>query len=97
MTTVEMEAKAGGTAAVAAVTLECQFDQAVPCGEPVTDPDDFFAFYFMGAEDNGDGTRTLIFQVQNFTSHGLSHATIGLPDGAVPSTPSGSYQSEVCP
>ena len=97
MTTVQMEAKAGQN--VGQVTLEgCDFTSELPCGgEPIQDENHYFAFYFMGAEDNGDGTLILTFYVQNFTGNGLSHATIGLPDGAVPSSPTGSYQSEVCP
>jgi hypothetical protein len=98
MTSVQMEAKAGPDVESGTILLEnCQFDQAIPCGEPVTNDNHLFAFYFMGAVDNGDGTLTLTFQVQNFSDKGLSHATIGLPDGAVPSVPTGSYQSEVCP
>jgi hypothetical protein len=98
MASVQVEAKAGQDQAVASVTLEgCAFNSPVPCGEPIVDDNDFFAFYFMGAEDNGDGTLTLVFQVQNFTGHALSHVTIGLPGGVVPPSPTGSYQSEVCP
>ena len=98
MGSVQIEAKAGGDAAIGSVALEnCQFDEAIPCGDMPMDGNDYFAFYFMGAEDNGDNTYTLTFQVQNMTAHGLSHVTIGLPDGAVPSSPGGSYQSEVCP
>ena len=51
----------------------------------------------QGALDNGDGTMTLSFYIQNMNGFGLSHATFGLPGGAVPSNPSGSYQSQVCP
>ncbi len=97
MTSAQIEAKAGQDQAVATVSLECDFDGPVPCGEPIVDGNGFFAFQFMGAEDNGDGTMTLTFHVQNFTSHGLSHVTIGLPAGVVPSSPTGSYQSQVCP
>jgi hypothetical protein len=97
LTNVPMEAKAATN--VGQVTLEnCAFDQPLPCaGEPVQDENGYFAFTFMGAEDNGDGTMTLTFHVYNFTSHGLSHATIGLPDGVEPTAPTGNYQSEVCP
>ena len=96
MTAVQMEAKAGQNVGMA--TLEnCEFDSPLPCaGEPVPDENGTFAFAFMGAEDNGDGTMTLTFYVYNTTSNGLSHATIGLPEGVVPSSPTGSYQSEVC-
>ena len=97
MTSVQLEAKAGIN--VGTVTLEaCDFTSVLPCGsEPVQDENGFFAFYFMGAEDNGDGTMTLAFYVQNMTSNGLSHATIGLPAGVIPSTPTDSYESKVCP
>jgi hypothetical protein len=93
LTAVQMEAKAG--ASVGQATLEgCDFSSGMPCsGEPVWDENHFFAFYFMGAEDNGDGTLTLTFHVQNMTDAGLSHATIGIPDAEVP----GSYESKVCP
>jgi hypothetical protein len=93
LATVQMEAKAGTNVGV--VTLEgCDFTSPLPCGgEPVRDENNFFAFYFMGAEDNGDGTLTLTFHVQNMTSNGLSHATIGIPDAQVPD----SYESKVCP
>lgn len=95
MTAVQMEAKAANYVGV--VTLEgCAFNEGLPCGEPVRDANGYFAFYFMGAQDNGDGTLTLVFQVQNLTDRGLSHATIGLPGGVIPSTPTGNYQSQVC-
>jgi len=95
MTSVQVEAKAGTLQGIA--TLEgCDFTSELPCGDPVRDPDGYFAFYFMGAVDNGDGTLTLVFQVQNMTEFGLSHATFGLPSGAVPSAPTGNYQSEIC-
>jgi hypothetical protein len=96
MTSVNLEAKAGQD--VGQVVLEgIDFTSPVAMGEPVKDAGNFFAFYFMGAADNGDGTYTLSFQVQVFSIHGLSHATIGLPDGVVPTTPTGSYDSQVCP
>ncbi len=96
MTSVQLEAKAAGD--VGLLTLEgCDFTSPLACGEPTLDPNGYFAFYFMGAVDNGDGTYTLTFWVQNQTNHGLSHATIGLPAGVVPTTPTNNYQSEVCP
>lgn len=95
MTSVQLEAKAADF--VGTLTLEgCAFNEGLPCGEPVRDADGYFAFYFMGAQDNGDGTMTLTFQVQNLTNRGLSHATIGLPAGVIPSAPGGNYQSQVC-
>ena len=98
MTSVQMEAKAGPNVGSGTVALEnCQFDGELPCGEPIMDESGDFAFYFMGATGNDDGTLTLTFVVQNFNANGLSHVTIGLPDGVVPSTPTGSYTSEVCP
>lgn len=96
MTSIQLEAKAGQN--VGQVTLEgCDFTGFIPCGDPVVDSNKYFAFQFMGATDNGDGTYTLTFMVQNLTSFALSHATIGLPAGFVPSMPSGSYESQVCP
>ncbi|MBN1138597.1 MAG: hypothetical protein JXM73_18570 [Anaerolineae bacterium] len=95
MTSVQLEAKAGQN--VGQAVLEgCNFAGGEPCAV-VTDPDGYFGFEFRGATDNGDGTLTLTFYVINFTEHGLSHATFGLPAGVVPPTPTGSYQSEVCP
>jgi hypothetical protein len=95
MTAVQMEAKAGEL--VGTVTMEADFASGLVSGEPTIDENKYFGFSFLGAKDNGDGTYTLTFQVQNNTQYGLSHATIGLPDGAVPSTPTnGSYDSKVC-
>jgi len=95
LTAIQMEAKAGTNVGI--VTLEADFTSPLPSGEPVMDENRYFGFYFGGAEDNGDGTLTLTFLVQNFTSNGLSHVTIGLPDGMIPSQPDGPYQSRVCP
>lgn len=95
MTSVQLEAKAANYVGI--LTLEgCAFNEGLPCGDPVRDPDGYFAFYFLGAQDNGDGTMTLTFQVQNLTENGLSHATIGLPAGVIPTQPTGNYQSQVC-
>jgi len=95
MTSVQLEAKAANY--VGLLTLEaCAFNEDSPCGDPVRDPEGNFAFYFLGAQDNGDGTMTLTFQVQNLTNRGLSHATIGLPGGVIPTAPTGNYQSQVC-
>lgn len=96
MSAVQMEAKAGEN--VGQVTLQgCEFNAVTPCEPSVLDPNGFFEFGFMGARDNSDGTLTLVFWVKNLTGNGLSHATIGLPDGVVPASPGGSYQSQVCP
>jgi hypothetical protein len=99
MTAVQMEAKAGQDVGSGVVNLEgCDFTSPIGCNiEPVKDGTGNFAFSFMGAEDNGDGTLTLTFVVYNFTGQALSHATVGLPDGVVPSSPSGSYESRICP
>jgi len=96
MTSIQLEAKAGQN--VGQATLQgCAFNLAGPCDATAQDPNGFFVFSFQGALDNGDGTLTLVFHVQNNTGNGLSHATFGLPEGQVPPSPSGSYQSEVCP
>ena len=96
MTSMQLEAKAGQDQGI--VTMDtCSFAEGLPCG-PVQTEDHLFAFTFMGATDNGDGTVTLTFQVQNYSNHGLSHASFGLPDGVVPTTPEGgNYTSKVCP
>jgi hypothetical protein len=94
-TGIQVEAKAG-TMQGEALLSTCQFDQALPCSEIVKDSGNQFAFYFLGAVDNGDGTLTLTFQVQNLTNQALSHATIGLPSGVTPSSPTDSYESKVC-
>ncbi len=94
MTSIQLEAKAGEI--VGQGTLEgCQFNGFAPCEQALES--NGFVFTFQGAVDNGDGTMTLVFMVQNMNGFGLSHATFGLPGGAVPSNPSGSYQSQVCP
>ncbi|MBN2547772.1 MAG: hypothetical protein JXB15_01340 [Anaerolineales bacterium] len=93
MTSVQLEGKAATNAGV--VTLEADFTSPVGGGEPVKDDSGLFGFTFMGAVDNGDGTYTLSFQFIVYGDNALSHATIGLPDGAVP-TESGNFQSESC-
>lgn len=75
----------------------CDFAGPLPCGEPIRDASNNLAFYFTGAADNADGTLTLTFAVQNFSNQPLQSITIGLPDGVVPSSPTGTYQSQVCP
>ncbi len=95
MMAIQMEAKAGQNVGI--VTLTADFTSPLPSGEPVKDENRYFGFYFGGAVDNGDGTLTLTFIVQNFTNRGISHVTIGLPNGMVPSQPDGPYQSRVCP
>jgi len=92
LTSVQMEARSAGD--VGQVTLQgCNFAGPLPCGDTVKDVNRFFAFYFAGAVDNGDGTRTMIFYVQNFTTTGLTSVTIGV----TPSSPIATYQSQVCP
>lgn len=94
MTAIQLEAKAGEI--VGQGTLQgCQFNTLSPCEQTLES--NGFLFTFQGAVDNGDGTMTLIFHVRNMNGFGLSHATFGLPDGVVPSGPSGSYTSSVCP
>lgn len=94
MTAIQLEAKAGEI--VGQGTLDgCQFNAFTPCDRTLEN--NGFLFTFHGAVDNGDGTMTLTFTIQNMNGYGLSHATFGLPDGVVPSNPSGGYQSEVCP
>jgi len=96
MTSMQLEAKAGQDQGSVPIDT-CSFAEGLRCG-PVQTEDHLFAFTFMGATDNGDGTVTLTFQVQNYSNHGLSHASFGLPDGVVPTTPeSGNYTSKVCP
>lgn len=96
LTAIPLEAKAATE--VGQVTVEgCQFNSALPCGDPLFDGAHNFAFQFTGATDNGDGTYTLSFTVQVMIANALSHVTIGLPDGVIPSSPSGTYQSQVCP
>jgi hypothetical protein len=68
MTSVQVEATAAGMVGLGIAALEnCAFNEELPCGDPVRDEDGYFAFYFMGAVDNGDGTMTLVFHVQNMT------------------------------
>ncbi|MBN1483585.1 MAG: hypothetical protein JXA37_02590 [Chloroflexia bacterium] len=90
---VQLEAKAGQDQVIADANLSgCDFDNFTPCEAEVESGG--FIFSFQGAVDNGDGTMTLTFQVQNNTNHGISHVTIGLPNAI---WGGGNYQSEVCP
>lgn len=93
MRSMELEAKAA--TAQEQVTLRgCNFSQPTPCATVSTRR---YAFTFLGATDNGDGTLTLTFKVENGAARGLSHVTFGLPAGVKPSQPpSGNYQTEVC-
>jgi hypothetical protein len=95
---IQFEAKAGNTQNFTGLsTLEaCQFDLPLPCGTVAKDSNNNFAFSFAGATENGDGTLTLKFLVQNQTNHGLSHVTFGLAAGVVPSAPTNNFQSNVC-
>ncbi|MEW5872755.1 MAG: hypothetical protein AB1894_26080 [Chloroflexota bacterium] len=93
MTSVQLEAKSATNSSI--VTLEADFTSPVGGGEPIQSESGLHGFSFLGAVDNGDGTYTLSFMIVVYDNHGLSHATIGLPDGAVP-TESGSYTSESC-
>jgi len=93
-TSIQLEAKAANYVGI--VTMETDFTSPIPTGDVAKDDERYFAFYFGGAEDNGDGTFTLTFQVQNMTDRGLSHVTIGLPGGVTPDWPTTTYQSEVC-
>jgi hypothetical protein len=91
--TVPLEARAGNFTS-RTVLEDCRFDQPGTCG-PV--PAGRFTFSFEGAADNGDGTRTLTFRVQNEHLRPLTQVTIGLPEDVRPSAPVESYRSEVCP
>ena len=53
-------------------------------------------FSFRGAVDNGNGTMTLTFRVQNNRGGKLEYVAIGLPEGVTPIWPDDTYQSEVC-
>lgn len=90
LTSVPVEAKAGTTQGITELT-GCDFTSLAPCDQ--TAEAEGFAFYFMGATDNGDGTLTLTFRVQNFNPYAVSHVTIGV----VPQAPTGSYDSQICP
>ncbi len=75
----------------------CDFTSSEPCGSQTIDGTKRFGFQFMGAQDNGDGTLTLTFNVQIFTTKPLTHVAISLPDGVVPGSPSASYSGLTCP
>lgn len=92
MTSVQFEGKAGTIQYIA--EMQCDFTSPLAC-DPVGDANQFKA-QFLGATDNGDGTLTLTFQLWNYTSFGLSHASFSLPAGAVPSNPTNTYTSKVC-
>lgn len=95
MSTVQIAAQAGDLSGQVALA-GCDFTSPLVCGDPVTDDSNTFGFQFFGATDNGDGTITLTYMVQNLSSNPLSAVTIGLPETVVPSTPSGTYTSQVC-
>lgn len=94
MASVQIEAKAGEEQGFG-VLQGCDFTSPDACGMEWDDTG-FFIFYFMGAKDNGDGTLTLTFRVQNMYNRALSHVTIGLPEGFTPDWPHGSFEAEVC-
>ncbi len=96
LTSVQMAAEIIGISGNGTLT-GCDFAGPLPCGEPIRDASNNLYFYFMGAADNGDGTLNLIFDVQNQSDQPLQSVTIGLSDGVVPSAPTGTYQSQVCP
>ena len=97
MTSINLEAKAGEEVGQVTLTSDaCQINQPLPC-EPVKSDGSKFSFTFAGATDNGDGTTMLTFWVSNYTTFGLSHVTIGLPAGVVPSSPTNTYTSQICP
>jgi hypothetical protein len=93
MTSIQLEAKSATNTSI--VTLEADFTSPFGGGEPIASESGLHGFAFMGAVDNGDGTYTLSFKVVVYDTQALSHVTIGLPAGAVPSE-SGSYTSESC-
>jgi hypothetical protein len=95
MTSIQLEAKAGQDVGTATLN-NCQFAEGLICG-PVKSSNQLFGFTFMGATNNGNDTMTLTFQVQVYSQFGLSHAAFGLPAGVVPSSPTGNYESKVCP
>jgi hypothetical protein len=80
---VQLEAKAG-TLDETVTMSGCDFSGTVMCG-PISSSSGGFAWTFMGASTNADGSVSMTFQVQNFDNSGLSHATIGLPAGATAS------------
>jgi hypothetical protein len=92
---IQLEAKAGTVQGLTSMN-NCDFASPFGCGEVAKDSDINFVFQFADTTDNGDGTFTLRFWLFNNASSGLSHASFGLPAGVVPSTPTNTYQSEVC-
>jgi hypothetical protein len=93
LSSVRIQAKAGRNFA-SSMLWNCDFAGTEVCG-PVGSAN--VKFSFQGAQDNGDGTLTLTFRVENGRRYAISHVLIGLPDGVTPSTPTDKYQSEVCP
>jgi hypothetical protein len=91
LTQVKIQAKAGRTAT--ATIKNCDFAGTATCG-PVTNRR--IQFSFRGAVDNGNGTMTLTFRVQNNRGGKLEYVAIGLPEGVTPIWPDDTYQSEVC-
>jgi hypothetical protein len=95
LTEVPMSA-AAGTRGFGFTTLTgCDFAGTATCGPNANNS---FVFSFQGAEDNGDGTMTLTFRVQNDRTFArLKSTRMGLPNGIQPSSPLSEYQSVVCP
>jgi hypothetical protein len=93
MTSVKIQAKAGQDEAT--MTLDnCQFTEALICG-PVQSEDHLFSFSFVDATYNDDDTITLTFQIQVYSTSGLSQVTFDLPAGVVPISPvTGNYESK---
>ncbi len=95
MSTVQIAAQAGDLIGQEALA-GCDFTSPLVCGDPVTDDTGAFGFQYFGATDNGDGTITLTYMVENLSGNPLNAVTIGMPDTLVPSTPAGTYTSRVC-
>jgi hypothetical protein len=91
--TVTVEAKARNIRGRA--TFECDFRSSSGCG-PISN--NGFTWWFLGATNNGHGTTTLTFKLQNNNVFGLDHADFALPPGVVPVAPSagGTYTIDVC-
>lgn len=81
----------------AAVIEGCAFTNTLVCGEAVSDPDNNFAFSYLGVSDFEADGMALNLQVVNFTDQPLDQVLVELPDGVTPTMPSETYQSRVCP
>jgi hypothetical protein len=78
------------------VITACAFWLKAACNKLAPDNSGQFKAQFVGSTDNGDGTLTLKYYVQNLGSDPLTSVLIGLPDGVIPSAPTTTFNGQTC-